>query len=364
MGDAHARLEVARDNPDERQPVPMLRVHVRLDLEDEPGEPRIQRIHGPSGRVAWPRRRGHIEKGPEERLDPEIGQRAAKEDRRLVAGQKRVTVEWHPGRAEQLDLLAQALDRLRAKQFRGGRSIEGQPLDLRAPRPVPGIPVKQLDDPGAQVVDAHELRLAMHRPGHRAAGQAKIAFHVPDQLQRIRAGAIALVDEGDDGNAPTAADVEQLPSAFFDPLAVVEQHDGAVGGDEGPVGVFPEVLVAGGVQQVDVPARPLELQHTGGDGNAPLLLQLHPVRGGVPLGAPGLDRPGQVDRPPVEEELFRQRGLARVGVADDGKGSAARNVRGGGGNTHFDSHPGNGWLARQGPPGRGGPEVPATWPEI
>ena len=47
----------------------------------------------------------------------------------------------------------------------------------------------------------------------------------------------------------------------------------------GAVGVLREVLVAGGVQDVDAEALVLELHHGGGDGDAPLLLDLHPVGG-------------------------------------------------------------------------------------
>src|SRR3569832_510901 len=63
----------------------------------------------------------------------------------------------------------------------------------------------------------------------------------------------------------------------------------------------------------------LELEHGRGDGDPALLLQLHPVGGGVPPRAPRLHAPGEVDSASVEEELLRERGLPRVRVADDGE---------------------------------------------
>jgi hypothetical protein len=69
----------------------------------------------------------------------------------------------------------------------------------------------------------------------------------------------------------------------------------------------------------------LELQHGGGDGDAALAFQLHPVRGGGPLILAGAHGAGQVDRAAVQQQLLRQRGLARVGMGDDGEGAAARN---------------------------------------
>ena len=54
-----------------------------------------------------------------------------------------------------------------------------------------------------------------------------------------------------------------------------------------------------------------------------LLLQLHPVGGGGALVLARGDRPGQLHRAAVEQELLRQRGLAGIRVGDDGEGAAA-----------------------------------------
>ena len=84
--------------------------------------------------------------------------------------------------------------------------------------------------------------------------------------------------------------------------------------------------MAGGIQNVDAEAAVLELHHRGGDGDAPLLLDLHPVGGGGP-GPLALDLAGLRDGSAVEQEFFRQGGLAGVRVGDDRKGPAALNLR-------------------------------------
>ena len=66
-----------------------------------------------------------------------------------------------------------------------------------------------------------------------------------------------------------------------------------------------------------------ELEHRRRDRDAALLLQLHPVGGHPAPLAAGLDRTGLLEGTAVEEELLGQRGLARVGVADDGEGATA-----------------------------------------
>ena len=85
--------------------------------------------------------------------------------------------------------------------------------------------------------------------------------------------------------------------------------------------------MAGGVEQVDDVVAVGELQHGRGDRDAALLLQLHPVRRGRAPPAAGLDRAGLAgERAAVEQELLGEGGLARVGVADDGEGAAARGL--------------------------------------
>src|SRR5699024_4843549 len=66
-----------------------------------------------------------------------------------------------------------------------------------------------------------------------------------------------------------------------------------------------------------------ELEHRRGNRDAALFFDVHPVRDGVPGALLALDRAGLVDGSAVEQELFGEGGLARVGVADDGERPAA-----------------------------------------
>ena len=157
------------------------------------------------------------------------------------------------------------------------------------------------------------------------AGDVEIGLDVAHELERILADAVALVDEREDRHATPLADVEELPRSIFDALAVVEQHDGAVGGDQRAVGVLGEVLVARRVEQVDVVAVVLELHHARRHRDAALLLELHPVGGRVPRRPARLDGAREVDGSAVEEELLRQGRLPGVGVADDREGPAGSN---------------------------------------
>jgi hypothetical protein len=87
--------------------------------------------------------------------------------------------------------------------------------------------------------------------------------------------------------------------------------------------------VAGRVEQVQHVVAEGELQDRRGDGDAALLLQLHPVGPGAAPLTPGLDLTGLLHRPAVEQELLGEGGLARVGVADDGERAPVRGELGG-----------------------------------
>ena len=81
--------------------------------------------------------------------------------------------------------------------------------------------------------------------------------------------------------------------------------------------------MARGVQNVHALAGVVELQHRGGDGNTTLLLDVHPVGNSVLGTLLALDGTGLVDGSAVQQQLFGQRGLAGVGMADDRKRPAA-----------------------------------------
>ena len=78
----------------------------------------------------------------------------------------------------------------------------------------------------------------------------------------------------------------------------------------------------GRVEDIDAAAVVIELQDGAGDGNAALLLDLHPIADGVALSLASFDRAGEVYGAAVEQEFFCESGFTGVGVRDDGESSA------------------------------------------
>jgi hypothetical protein len=87
--------------------------------------------------------------------------------------------------------------------------------------------------------------------------------------------------------------------------------------------------VARRVQQVEDAAGILERHHRGDDGDAAVALNPHPVGPGAPALALGADIAGKLDRAARPQQVLGQRGLAGVGMGDDGEGAAAGDFGGG-----------------------------------
>ena len=176
--------------------------------------------------------------------------------------------------------------------------------------------LEELHLTGEAVVNPLKVAVRADGPGDGAGVDAQHLFQLLHQLEGIPAGPVQLVDEGEDGDGTHAADVEELDGLGLHALGCIDEHHGAVRGDQGAVGVLGKVLVAGGIQDVDMKAVELELHHRAGDGNAALLFDLHPVGGGS-LGPLALDLTGLRDGAAVEQKLFRQSGLTGVRVRND-----------------------------------------------
>jgi hypothetical protein len=160
-------------------------------------------------------------------------------------------------------------------------------------------------------------------PVHRRGVERQRLLDLVEQIERVAAFAVELVDEGDDRDVAKPADLEQLAGARLDALRRVNHHDGGIDRGERAVGVLGKVLVARRVEQVEDQVVVFEGHHRGDDRDAALLLDRHPVGLRGAAVALGLDVTGELDRAAEQQELFGQRGLAGVRMRDDGEGAPA-----------------------------------------
>ena len=278
---------------------------------------------GPMRGGAGARRLGQIDELVQERLQAEVVHGAAEEHRRHLPAAEALGVEGVAGGLQQLDLFAGAGQRGRAQRL-GQLGIVPVDLAPSAPGARPRRPAVR-SAAACRPSDRRRPTKAVPCPSGQLAGLQGTPS--TRSISSIRSkGSLPtrsiLLMKVTMGMPAHPADLEQLDGLRLDPLHAVDQHDGGVGGGQRAVGVLGEVVVAGGVQQVHAPAGVFELQHAAGHRDAALALDVHPVAGDGAAAALALDRAGQVQGAAVEQELLGERGLARVGVRDDGEGSA------------------------------------------
>ncbi len=247
--------------------------------------------------------------------DAEIRDRRAEKHRRLPRGEVVVDRQLRARPFDELDFIAKFIRQIAEHRRCLGRF---EPVDGPDPgRLVARAALIQVDSVLQQVIDALERAAHADRPGHRRTLDAEDGLDLVEQLDRLLAVAVELVDERHDRRVAQPAHFHQLDRALLDALAAVDHHQRRVDRRQRAVGVFGKVFVARRIEQVDDVTLVGKLHHRRGDRDAALLLERHPVGGRVPRRLAALDRARQLDRAAVQQQLLGQRRLAGVRVRDD-----------------------------------------------
>ena len=226
----HAAHELARAQPREGDAVAVVRIHVGLDLEHEGRHLRLLRGDAAGVGCLVARGRGVGGKAVEQVADAEVLQRAAEEHRGQVALAERREIERPAGVAHQRELLGER------------SSIEvgverGERCGIHLARRAVGA-VHQPHRAGSDVEGADEVAAAADRPGHRRGVEGERLLDLVEQVERIAALAIHLVDEGDDRDVAQPAHLEQLAGPRLDALRRVDHHHGGIDRGQRAVGVL------------------------------------------------------------------------------------------------------------------------------
>ena len=319
---AHAAFKMSADDAQESDPVAMRGVHIGLDLEDHTGEFGLGRLDHPLHRGALGRCWRHLDQRIEDFLHAKVVDGRAEEHRRLATSKELFQIEGRRCVAYQFDL-ALGLVIFHAETFGISRVVDAAE-DLVVATSLAFAGREDAHLLLAQIHHAVEMFAHADRPGEGHDGHAEFALDLVHQRQRILHFAVHLVDEGQDRRVACAADLQQATGLRFDAVGRVDHHQRRVDSGQHAVGVFGEILVSGGVEQIDHAVAVFHLHHARSHRDAALLFDFHPVRGRVARGFARLDRAGDLDRAREQQQLFSQRGLARVRVRNDGKSAAAQ----------------------------------------
>ncbi|MNQ30529.1 hypothetical protein D3C85_438740 [compost metagenome] len=326
LADAHvAHLHAlgvgAGDDAHEGDTVAVFRIHVRLDLEHEAGELLLGGHHFAALGLARHGGRGPVGQAVQHVVDAEVTQCGTEEDRGHLAGDEGLVIELRRGALHQLQFAAQL----------GGQIFTDGGVQLRVVQPLhhpfllDGVALTGLIQIGlvlVEVVDPLEGLAAADGPGDGGAHDLQLALHLVHDFHGIAHFAVHLVHEGEDGGIAQPGDFHQLAGPIFDALGGIDDHQAAIHGCERTIGIFGEVLVTRGVEQVDQTVRIGELHHGGGDGDTALLLHLHPVGFGVLTRATALDGTGALNGLSEQQDFFGDGGFTRIRVRDDRKSAS------------------------------------------
>ena len=231
-------------------------VHIRLDLEDEAGELLFMGIDLAGEGLPGTRRRGQFYEGIEHFTDAEVVDGAAEEDRGLIPLQIFFQFKGVGRPRQKLEIPPQLIRLTPQKLVEPGivQIPDNDPLgNALFPR---GEEMKLL---AKEIVGPLEALSHADGPGEGRALDLQSLLDVRENVQRLEPFAVKFVDEGQDGSIAHAADFHQLAGLGLDPLGAVDHHHGTVHRRQDPVGVFGEVLVTGGVEEIHLVIAVVEL---------------------------------------------------------------------------------------------------------
>ena len=185
-----------------------------------------------------------------------------------------------------------------------GDAVEGGPEVL--PAPDDGLHGDEVDDAEEVALGADgELQDGDRRPEHLDDGV--------DAEVEVGAGPVHLVEEAHAGDVVLVGLAPHGLGLRLDAGDAVEDGNGPVEDAEGPLDLQGEVDVAGSVDDVDPMVVPLARRGGARDGDAALLLLLHPVHRRAAL----VDLADLVRLAGVEQDALGRRRLAGVDVGHD-----------------------------------------------
>ena len=164
-----------------------------------------------------------------------------------------------------------------------------------------------------QVDDTEEVGLGTDRELEHERGGVEALDHHVDAAEEVRSGAVELVDEAHAGDGVLVGLAPHRHGLRLDTGDTVEHRHGAVEDAQRALDLGGEVHVAGRVDDVDLVVLPPAGRRGGRDGDAALLLLLHPVHRGATL----VDLTDLVGDAGVEEDALGGGGLAGVDVRHD-----------------------------------------------
>ncbi len=303
----------------------MVGVDIGRNLEDEAGKLRLLGLHHALLGLGRLRAGSNLDEAVQQFLHAEVVQRRAEEDGSHLGRAVRIDLKVGIDAADQLQVFAQLGGILLAYSLVQLLAVNVYFHLLRHALLVGREEVELLL---VDIIDALELGTLVDGPRQGADLDFQFLLQLVQQVERVAALAVHLVDEDDDGSIPHAAHRHQFAGLRLHTLGSVHHDDGRVDSGQRAVGILGKVLVTRGVEDVDLVFHAgtlgavVELHDRGRDGDTALLLDVHPVRRSGLLNLVVLDGAGHLNLSAKQQELLSQCSLTGIRVRDNRKGSS------------------------------------------
>ena len=292
-----------------------------MDFKDESGHFRFVGVdvalHGVRGSGRW----GNPDEAVQQFAYSEVVQRTAEKDGSDLPLPVALQIERRVDSLDQLEIVVQLLGEGRNVLVDGG--IVQPDVELLALGRLPVLGKEERKTVCIEIVNAFESRAGADGPCERTDLDLQLLLDLVQQVERILARTVELVDEDHHRSIPHPAHLHQLSSLCLDAFGSVDHDDDAVDCRQGPVGVFGEVLVSGRVEDIDLYILILEAHDRRGDRDAPLSFDLHEVRSRTAFDLVRFDGSCHVYGTAEQQQLLREGGFTCVRMADDGESPPA-----------------------------------------
>ena len=241
--------ELARADLAEGDAGAVVGVDVGRYLENKAGELRLLGLHIAFFSLCGAGRGSYLYETVEQLLDTEVIQSRAEEDGGHLGVEVGLAAELGIHALDDLEVVAQLLCVVLADHFiqLGGIQLHAHFLGDALLIGGEEIEVLLVD-----VIYTFEAGTLVDGPGEGAHFDLQLLFELVEEVEGILALAVHFVDEDDDRCLAHTADSHQLARLGLDALGSVDDDDGAVDSRERAEGIFCEVLVTGGVEDVDL----------------------------------------------------------------------------------------------------------------
>ena len=177
-----------------------------------------------------------------------------------------------------------------------------------------------------KMVNAFKQLAAANRPGDRRTTDFQLVFNFIEQFHRVADITVKFVHKGEDRRVAQTGNFHQLTGTIFNTFCSVDNHQAAVHRRQCTIGIFREVFVPRGVEQVNQAILIRELHHRSGNRDTTLLFHLHPVRLRVLVRATAFYCTGGLNGLSEQQHLLGNSGLTCVRVRNNGKSAALRHL--------------------------------------